>query len=1054
MGMSQTSISPPGGPSGGSFEGPYDVPYQRPPEAAQLAEAVVPTPGGEGEDADLPDERYLDREESWLRFNERVLELAEDESVPLLDRVRFLAIFADNLDEFFMVRVAGLVRRMVAGFPVEGTGVRMPRQVLENTLDLAGELTVRHARVFSERVNSELAEHGIEILRWKELSGAERDNLSELFRQRIYPVLTPLVVDPAHPFPFISGLSLNLAVMIADPRTDTTVFARVKVPPLLPRFLAVAQHRFVPIEDVIAAHMTDLFGDVEVLEQHVFRVTRIRDLEVDEDIAENLLQAMERELVRRRFEPAVRLEVEDTMSAGVLDRLVTELDIDARAVYRVPGPLDLSGLFAIADLPIGELRYPAFVPSSGAITKDVSIFTAIAERDILVQHPYDSFAASVERLIEEAAEDPGVLAIKQTLYRTSGQSPIVDALIDAAEAGKQVVVVVEIKARFDERANIAWARKLEQAGCHVVYGFVGLKTHCKMALIVRQEADGTLRRYCHLGTGNYHPTTARLYEDFGLLTADPAVGEDVTALFNHLTGYTRPGSYRRLLVAPEELRTGIVSRIDRQAERSRAGLPARVVFKSNALVDEVVIDALYRASQAGVRVDLWIRGICALRPGIPGLSQTIRVRSILGRFLEHSRIYAFGVGEDEDSQVWIGSADMMHRNLDRRVELVVQVTDPGHQRRLRGFLDLGVDDGTSSWWLGPNGYWTRHSRDESGHPLRDIQETLVRERRGRSADESGLPAAGERGQEQADESQPVSEAILSAGAVLWRNAVHGIEVLVVHRPKYDDWSLPKGKREPGEHVLLTAVREVLEETSVRPVLGPRLRTAEYLANGRPKLVDYWSALGAHDEAAPSHEIDAVSWLPLPLALDRLSYPHDADVIASLRPRATVPLILVRHVSAGHRDDWVGADPLRPLDAEGAMDAVALADLLACFAPRARLISSPALRCTESLQAYAARFGGSVEAKAVLALPGRDADSHSGRTGRADTLRSLFRGLVAVGQPVVACLHRENLPLALAAACSVLGAPPPAEPDLSLPKGGFWVLHTAAGELAAAERYEL
>src|SRR6266851_558269 len=377
----------------------------------------------------LPDERYLDREESWLRFNERVLELAEDESVPLLERVRFLAIFATNLDEFFMVRVAGLVRRMVAGFPVEGVGVRLPRQILENTLELAGKLTVRHARVFSERITPELAEHGIEILRWKELSADERDSLGDLFRQRIYPVLTPLVVDPAHPFPFISGLSLNLAVMIADPRTDATVFARVKVPPLRPR-----------------------------------------------------------------FEPAVRLEVEDTMSADVLEKLVTELDIDRRAVYRVPGPLDLSGLFTIADLPFGKLRYPAFVPSTRAIPQETSIFSAIAERDILVHHPYDSFAASVERLIDEAADDPRVLAIKQTLYRTSGQSPIADALIDAAEAGKQVVVVVEIKARFDERANIAWARKLEEAGCHVVYGFVGLKTHCKMALIVREEPDGTLRR--------------------------------------------------------------------------------------------------------------------------------------------------------------------------------------------------------------------------------------------------------------------------------------------------------------------------------------------------------------------------------------------------------------------------------------------------------------------------------------------------------------------------------------------------------------------------------
>ncbi len=715
----------------GPFEGSLDAAYAGPLLAGEA--------GGTGEagSAALPEERYLDREESWLRFNERVLELAEDESIPLLERVRFLAIFANNLDEFFMVRVAGLVRRMVAGFPVEGTGVRLPRQVLENTLDLAGQLTVRHARAFSERINPELAEHGIEILRWKELASGERDALSELFRQRIYPVLTPLVVDPAHPFPFISGLSLNLAVIIADPGTDNTMFARVKVPPLLPRFLAVSQNRYVPIEDVIAAHMADLFGGAEVIEQHAFRVTRIRDLEVDEDITENLLQAMERELVRRRFEPAVRLEVESTMSADVLDKLVTELGIDARAVYRVSGPLDLGGLSAIADLTIGELRYPAFVPSNRAVSKDSSIFTAIAERDILVQHPYDSFAASVERLIEEAAEDPGVLAIKQTLYRTSGQSPIADALIEAAEAGKQVVVVVEIKARFDERANITWARKLEEAGCHVVYGFVGLKTHCKMALIVREEADGTLRRYCHLGTGNYHPTTARVYEDFGLLTADPAVGEDVTSLFNHLTGYSRPGSYRRLLAAPESMRTGIVSRIDRQGDRQRAGLPARIAFKCNALVDEVVIDALYRASQAGVPVDLWVRSICALRPGIPGLSENIRVRSVVGRFLEHSRIYAFGADGDEDAEVWIGSADMMHRNLDRRVELIVQVTDPGHQRRLRQFMDLGMDDGTSSWWLNPDGYWTRHNRDERGNPQRDVQETLVGERRLRSADEPG-----------------------------------------------------------------------------------------------------------------------------------------------------------------------------------------------------------------------------------------------------------------------------------------------------------------------------
>jgi polyphosphate kinase len=698
--------------------------------SAQAGEPAHPAAG-----LPLPEGRHLDREESWLRFNERVLELAEDESVPLLERVRFLAIFATNLDEFFMVRVAGLMTRMAAGFPAEGTDVRLPEQVLENALDLAGTLTVRHARAFTERIAGELAEHGIEILRWKELSAAERAGLSDFFARRIYPVLTPLAVDPAHPFPFISGLSLNLAVLIAEPATDSTVFARVKVPPLLPRFIQVSQYRYVPIEDVIAAHLTQLFGGAEVIEHHVFRVTRSRDLEVSEDVTENLLQVLERELLQRRNQPAVRLEVEESISADVLDKLITELGIDTRAVYRVPGPLDLSGLSAIADLNLGELRYPAFVPLTPPFSQDPSIFTAIAERDVLVHHPYDSFAASVERLIEEAAEDPRVLAIKQTLYRTSGKSPIVDALIDAAEAGKQVVVVVEIKARGDERANIAWARKLEQAGCHVVYGFVQWKTHAKIALIVREEPDGTLRRYCHIGTGNYHPTTARIYEDFGLLTAGPEVGEDVAALFNHLTGYSRVGAYRKLLVAPEALRTGIISRIDRQAERRRAGQPARIAFKCNALVDEAVIDALYRASQAGVPIDLWVRGICTLRPGIAGLSDSIRVRSVVGRFLEHSRIYAFGAGDDADSQVWIGSADMMHRNLDRRVEALVLVTDPGHQRRLRRLIDLGMDDGTSSWWLNADGYWTRHCRDEAGNPLRDVQETMVLMRRVRPADD-------------------------------------------------------------------------------------------------------------------------------------------------------------------------------------------------------------------------------------------------------------------------------------------------------------------------------
>ena len=675
----------------------------------------------------------IDREESWLNFSERVLELAEDERVPLLERVRFESIFAGALDEFFMVRVAGRIRRMATGLPVENATGRPASEILENTLEMARELSARHARCFGESIVPALGSAGIEILRWKELLPDEQESLQKLFQERIYPVLTPLAVDPAHPFPFISGLSLSLAVTIADPKTGATIFARVKVPPLLPRFMTVSPNRYVPIEDVIAAHLDDLFIGLEVIEHYAFRVTRIRDLEIDEDVTENLLKSLERELMRTRFEPAVRLEVEESISADVLDRLVTELDVHPSAVYRLTGPLDLSGLSAIADLDMRQLKYPAFVPSESALPQDTSVFAALTDHDVLVHHPYDSFTASVQRLVVSAAADPRVLAIKHTLYRTSGDSEIVDALIDAAEAGKQVVVVVEIKARGDERANIAWARKLEEAGCHVVYGFVGLKTHCKMVLIVREYADGSLRRFCHIGTGNYHPKTARLYEDFGLLTADKTVGEDVTDLFNHLTGYSQKSDYRRLLVAPERVRAGLVEQIDEQAQRSRAGLPARIQMKCNAIIDEPTIDSLYRASRAGVPIDLWIRGICAVRPGVPGMSETIRVRSIVGRFLEHSRIYTFGTGAgDAPGDVWIGSADLMHRNLDRRVELLVRVTDPAQQAELRGLISTAMDERTSSWWLGPDGAWTRHHLDAGGAALRDLQSYLVRQ--GRAAD--------------------------------------------------------------------------------------------------------------------------------------------------------------------------------------------------------------------------------------------------------------------------------------------------------------------------------
>jgi len=686
----------------------------------------------------LPADRYLDREDSWLRFAQRVLELSEDQRIPLLERVRFAAIFASGLDEFFGVRVAGRMRRMATGLPVESASGKPAEEVLAHVLEMAGELQSRHARCFTESLLPDLADEGIEILRWKELVPDEQEQLKAYFKERIFPVLTPLAVDPAHPFPFISGLTLSLALTIADPRTGATMFARVKVPPLLPRFLTVAPNRFVPLEDVIASHLGELFVGLDILEHHAFRVTRITDLEIDEDVTEDLLKSLERELQKRRFEPAVRLEVEESMPEDVLDKLVKELDVDRRAVYRLPGPLDLSGLSYISDLDFRQLKYPRFVPSENALpleTSDGSVFAAIAEQDVLVHHPYDSFTASVQRLVVSAAADPRVLAIKQTLYRTSGDSEIVDALIDAAEAGKQVVVVVEIKARGDERANIGWVHKLEQAGCHVVYGMLGLKTHCKMALVVREEADGSLRRFCHLGTGNYHPKTARLYEDFGLLTANKTVGEDVTDLFNHLTGYSRHADYRRLLVAPEGIRPGLLERIDAQIAEAKAGRPALIQMKCNALIDEAIIDALYRASAADVPIDLWVRGICALRPGVPGLSDTIRVRSIVGRFLEHSRIYVFGTGTgDSPSEVWIGSADMMHRNLDRRVESLVRVTDHQQQSQLRQLINLAMAPRTASWWLAGDGNWTRHHLDSSGAPLTDLQDLLIRSRRGRSAD--------------------------------------------------------------------------------------------------------------------------------------------------------------------------------------------------------------------------------------------------------------------------------------------------------------------------------
>ncbi len=678
----------------------------------------------------LPTDRFLDRELSWLAFNNRVLDLAKDRvRVPLLERAKFLAIFASNLDEFYMVRVAGLKRRIAAGVAVTGVSGLMPRDVHSAILNRTRELVDEQARVFNTEIRPELAAEGIEILRWEELNPDEQSRMDELFADRIFPVLTPLAVDPSHPFPYISGLSINLAVLVRNPENGVRQFARVKVPTVLSRFIQLGEGRYVALEDVISQHLDQLFSGMQIVEQHIFRVTRNEDVEVEEDDAENLLLALEKELLRRKVgRPPVRLEVTDDIDPKMLELLVSELDITEKEVFRVPGLLDLRGLFSLVDIDRADLKYPAFLPSTHPHLAEVEtaqpadMFAALKQRDVLLHHPYDSFATSVQRFVEQAADDPQVLAIKQTLYRTSGDSPIIDALIEAAEAGKQVLALVEIKARFDEKANIAWARRLERHGVHVVYGVVGLKTHCKLSMVVRDEPDG-LRRYAHIGTGNYNPKTARLYEDMGLLTANPVITDDVGRLFNHLSGMSQETSYKRLLAAPHGIRTGLLARIDNEVAHHQAGRPAGIKIKVNSLVDETISDALYRASQLGVPVDLWVRGICTIRPGKPGLSDNIRVRSILGRFLEHSRLFWFANGGQP--MVGIGSADLMHRNLDRRVEVLASITNPAHIAEIGELFEIAFDKGTASWKLQPDGTWIAYTVDDDNKPLLDMQEYLI-----------------------------------------------------------------------------------------------------------------------------------------------------------------------------------------------------------------------------------------------------------------------------------------------------------------------------------------
>jgi polyphosphate kinase len=670
-------------------------------------------------------DRFLNRELSQIDFNARVLALAENKGAKLLERAKFLAIYATNTDEFYQVRVAGLKQQAAVGIRTRSADGLTPQEQLSAIAAKVVPLAEKHAAIFAESVMPALREAGVKVVRWAELDRPQREELNQMFREKIFPVLTPLAVDAGRPFPYISNLSLNLAVLVRDPSAGRMHFARIKVPPLLPRFVSFSEGRcFVPLEDVIAANLDQLFPGMEIVEQHTFRVTRNADLEID-DRADDLLEALEEELTRRRFSPAVRLEVEQTMPQHVLELLMTELEVEHDDVFMLPSPLDLAGLWSLHSIDRPDLKdepyLPVTHPDLSMVDDEIDIFEVIGDRDVLVHHPYESFATSAQRFIEDAAADPDVLAIKQTLYRTAG-SPIVGSLIEAAERGKQVVVLIEIKARFDESANIAWARTLEKAGCHVVYGLSGLKTHCKLCLVVREEGS-ELRQYVHVGTGNYNPITARIYEDMGLFTADPDLAAEVAHLFNYITGFSRDKKYRCMVVAPHGMRTRMLAMIEREAALSTPERPGRIIMKMNNLSDVGVIDALYAASEAGVRIDLVVRSVCALRPGVKGLSRNITVRSILGRFLEHSRVFYFQNGGDE--QVYIGSADMMERNLDHRVEALAAVKSPEIREQLKLVLDLALSDNVGSWTLDRRGRWTPVPAPE-GEMRLSLQEQLMR----------------------------------------------------------------------------------------------------------------------------------------------------------------------------------------------------------------------------------------------------------------------------------------------------------------------------------------
>lgn len=678
-----------------------------------------------------PREILVDRELSWLAFNQRVLELAEDKTTPLLERCRFLAIFSSNLDDFYMIRVASLKRKLETGLTKTNTAGFTPSELMKELSAKTNELIDRKTKCFHDDVHLRLSKEGVNIVKWDELTKEERELATDIFNNQIFPVLTPLAIDPSHPFPYISGLSLNLAVVVKNPDSGMELFARVKVPSNLPRFVVTTtgdDRRYIPLEQVITANISELFPGMEVLNVYTFRVTRNADLELEEEESEDLLASMEQELLRRKFGPPVRLEIGEGMDPELLETLKDELSVKDEDISRYPEPLDLTGLNQIADIDRPDLKFPAFRNQVAWDLRDVepdsteAFFEALKRREVILHHPYESFNSSVVRFVESAASDPKVLAIKQTLYRTSGDSPIVEALIEAAEAGKQVLAVIEIRARFDELANVRWARKLEDVGVHVVYGLVGFKTHAKLSLVVRQES-GAIRRYVHMGTGNYNPKTARMYEDFGILSSDPVLGDDVNKLFNQLSGFAPQTSFERLLVAPRTLRSGLLERIQREIDNKKAGKSALIRMKLNSIMDEEFIHLLYKASAAGVEVELVVRGICAIRAGVPGLSENIRVISVLGRFLEHSRIFHFANGGE--NELWIGSADLMHRNLDRRVESMVRINQTDHKRMLLRALDSYLAPTTSSWHMNASGSWDRVTTSSTGEQLVDLHQQVI-----------------------------------------------------------------------------------------------------------------------------------------------------------------------------------------------------------------------------------------------------------------------------------------------------------------------------------------